>query len=96
VWEPGAGLGPGNGPFGTTIFGLQASNEGAAALSSCQALFGGPGTGGPGTGESWLRLASWSLVMLPPTSHQEQRTNDQSQGSGGCRIDGRHRSVWRK
>jgi hypothetical protein len=51
VWEPGAGLGPGNGPFGTTIFGLQASNEGAAALSSCQALFGGPGTGGPGTGE---------------------------------------------
>jgi hypothetical protein len=51
VWEPGAGLGPGNGPFGTTIFGLQASNEGATALSSCQALFGGPGTGGPGTGE---------------------------------------------
>jgi hypothetical protein len=46
VWEPGAGLGPGNGPFGTVLFELSEDPSAQDALSACQAAYGGAGTGG--------------------------------------------------
>lgn len=53
VWQPGAGLGPGNGPFGTAISDVQGDGNASttAALTTCQTLYGGAGTGGSGTGE---------------------------------------------
>jgi hypothetical protein len=50
-WAPGAGLGPGNGPYGTLLFDLREDPSAAPALATCQAAYGGPGTGGPGSGE---------------------------------------------
>jgi hypothetical protein len=51
VWAPGAGLGPGNGPFGTVLTDLREDPANAAGIETCQALYGGAGTGGSGTGE---------------------------------------------
>jgi hypothetical protein len=48
VWEPGAGLGPGNGPFGTTLSDMKTAGIGQDVVASCQASFGGPGTGSGG------------------------------------------------
>lgn len=51
VWAPGAGLGPGNGPFGTALSDLREDPANVAGIETCQALYGGPGTGGGGSGE---------------------------------------------
>jgi hypothetical protein len=48
VWTPGAGLGPGKGPFGTTLSDMKESGVGQDVVASCQASFGGPGTGSGG------------------------------------------------
>ena len=45
VWAPGAGLGPGNGPFGEAIFELEGDAGASSALKTCQASYGGAGTG---------------------------------------------------
>lgn len=51
VWAPGAGLGPGNGPFGTSLTDLREDPANATGIDYCQALYGGAGTGGAESGE---------------------------------------------